>query len=382
MAQQFDTSLELQHSQFNYREELNGMGHDAVLWNIYKPICMILGIFNMPNIKKDTNTSNAKTKTLSLPWCQQIVFGTYKVNGFVGILIYCGLAKVDFFKTFVEMLCAYRAIDVKNYESTLGCKRINIIKLAVLTLFYIGLPITSCIINFCNYETNYEAGNFFRTSLFGVKWLFVIDCFITIMSNCVGMLFISLFLLTYWAVQSESDNFTSVSKLMLKIEKGKLQDSLDSLALKNAKLLELFSYVSGNLEKFTNTLVMNSVIIISMSVAILSLYSNGTFDIAYKIEAYLQIISSILLVLFLLKSIASVHSNLILDCNNILYTEQIWHNPYNEQLYNTANAVVQRINTASYTSRIIHLVPANESIVPAITIITVLLSLLLSKISN
>uniref|UniRef100_A0A0N4ZLT3 Gustatory receptor n=1 Tax=Parastrongyloides trichosuri TaxID=131310 RepID=A0A0N4ZLT3_PARTI len=318
---------------------------------------------------------------LSLHWAHSFVYNTLLINAILGVIMYNGIQKFDFFKTFIIKFKDYREMDTCNRRAINFSKTSAMIKILILWIVYISCAIITCTINYTNYEINEEKKITYKISKFFNKQTFFLDTFIIIFANILTLFFISLYLCTYWAIQGETSNFSSQAKRLLDQDCVNARTNLISLSMRHTKLMELVSFVNESLDKYTNILVFHSILITVFSISVVRNYSLAEIGGFEKFEVQLPILLCILVAVFILSPIASSHDNILKDKNTILFNNALFH-PYNAELHSISSSMIQRIESATYTGRLVHLIPVNELILPIVVLATIFLSILVGIAPN
>uniref|UniRef100_A0AC35TGJ2 Gustatory receptor n=1 Tax=Rhabditophanes sp. KR3021 TaxID=114890 RepID=A0AC35TGJ2_9BILA len=298
-------------------------------------------------------------------------YNAWKVTAIVGIVMTLILVRRSFFTTFITKFAAYRKMDLNNGKIINTSKKYQCIKVAALFVLLTSCGIVTSVSNYLEYSANIEKGHFFRTSIFSQKSFYFVDCLITALANFLTFYFLTIYMSLYWAIEGESDNLSKQMKNLLNEDycNEKIYQNILSLSARNTKLMELISLTNLNLEKYTNVIIVKSSIIIAVSISLLGAF-NEESSLLEKIEFQLPVYLSVFIIICLLTPISKVHANVIEDGNTILFCSNIW-SPFNSDMHITANSMIQRINVASYTGRILLLLPANELIIPVILILTI-----------
>ncbi|CEF69756.1 Protein of unknown function DUF267, Caenorhabditis species family-containing protein [Strongyloides ratti] len=318
---------------------------------------------------------------LSLHWAHSFVYNTLFINAILGVIMFNGIQKFNFYYTFIQKFKEYRKMDSHNRKTINFSLTPLLIKVALLWIVYISCAILTCIVNYQNYEKNEENKVNYKISKFFNKNTFFIDCIIIIFANILTLFFLTLYLCTYVAVQGESQNFSSQAKELLDNNCINARTNIISLSSRHTKLMDLISFVNGSLDSYTSIIIFHSILITIFSISISRNYSQAGIEGLDKLEVQLPILLCILIAIFILSPIANTHDNILKDKNTILFNLSIYH-PYNAELHSTSSSMIQRIESALYTGRLVHLIPVNELIIPVVIISTIILTLLLGVVPN
>uniref|UniRef100_A0A0N5C8S4 Gustatory receptor n=1 Tax=Strongyloides papillosus TaxID=174720 RepID=A0A0N5C8S4_STREA len=302
---------------------------------------------------------------LSLHWAHSFVYNTLFINAILGVFMYNGVQKFNFFHTFIQKFKEYREMDKYNRKTVNFSTTSLVIKVSLLWIVYISCAVLTIIVNYKNYDKNESNEINYKISKFFNKETFFLDGIVIVFANILTLFFLTLYLCTYHAIQGESQNFSDQGKELLNNNCINARTNLVNLSSRHTKLMELIAFVNGSLDKYTNVLVFHSILITIFSISIARNYSQGGVEGLEKLEVQLPILLCILIAVFILSPIATAHDNILKDKNTILFNNAIYH-PYNAELHSTAASMIQRIESASYTGRLIYLIPVNELIIPVV----------------
>uniref|UniRef100_A0AC35UIJ6 Gustatory receptor n=1 Tax=Rhabditophanes sp. KR3021 TaxID=114890 RepID=A0AC35UIJ6_9BILA len=385
------------------------MGHDFMLLQtfntifqaneIYFPISCLLKIFRVPNFRSNalhSSSFKAIGKIIILAvsliplissfvhtiitthhyqiftsnWTTHLIYNTLKINAVFGIIIFFFMDKSKYFNIFISKFVAYRDLDVSNRKAINFSKTGATVKLAIIWFLYFSGGVVTCYNNYVNYEANFNDGKLYKTSMLLNKTTYIIDAIVYLFGHFATLYVVSFFLLSYWAVAAETDNFHHQAKAALDDDKENLKNNIVILSTRHAKLLELVQYVNHGLEKYSNVMIMNSIILLVCCFGLFSTSAQANFTFLDKLELQFPILAAIFMILFFLNPVVAMHHNAKLDANTILFNPSIWE-PFNNEIHTSANAIVKRVHDASYSGYVIHLFKADENIVPKLVFLTI-----------